>query len=285
MPARRPPPGQDPPVTLAADTVLTRTAPGVHERHADRTWWGHESLFGGYGLALAASAIEAEAGEDGARTVRAITMHFLRPLLDGAVRVDVEVERAGRTVTTVTARLSCRERLCALAMATLAAERPSPALVDVQMPDVVPVGPDESPLEPRAVVPSHGHFDFFPRFSSGRMGDAGPMVTGGWIRTREPEPLGVGLLCAYGDIWVPAVYRRLESPVATMSSDFTAHIRVPFPRPDGAAIDASTTPLLCRLRTAAAREGFADEDCEIWSPDGTLLAHTRQLRVMQDLAL
>jgi hypothetical protein len=270
---------------LADDTRLTRTSAGVYERVLDRTWWGHESLFGGYGLALAASAIEAEAAE-GSRTIRALTMHFLRPLLDGPFRAEVTVERTGRTVSTVTARLSCRERLCGLAIATLSTDRPSPAFTDAVMPAAEPVGVGEAPLEPRSPVPSHDHFAFFPRFSSGRWrGDPGPMVTGGWIRTWSPEALSVGLLCAYGDIWVPAVYRRLETPVATMSSDFTAHIRVPLPSPTGEAVDASTNPVLCRLRTAAAGDGFVDEDTELWSVDGRLLAHTRQLRVMQAIAV
>jgi hypothetical protein len=283
------------PAPLADQTVLTRTGPGTYERETDRTWWGHESLFGGYGLALAAAAIEQEAaarregsdsGSDGpTRTIRALTMHFLRPFVPGALRAEVVIERTGRTVTTATARLSCNTKLCGLAMATLSGERPSPAFTDAVPPEVAPIGATEEPLAAPPFVPAHRHFDFFPRFSSGRVRDPGPMLAGGWIRTREPEPLTVGMLCAYGDIWVPAVYRRLETPVATMSSDFTTHVRVPLPDPGGVVLDSHAHPVLCLLRTAAAGHGFVDEDTELWSVDGTLLAHTRQLRVIQEVVI
>jgi hypothetical protein len=270
---------------LAEQTELSRPAAGVYERTTDRTWWGHESLFGGYGLALAAAAIEREASGDPARTIRALTMHFLRPFVPGAFRAEVTVERAGRTVTTATARLSVDGKLCGLAIATLAGDRASPAFTDAVMPSVEPVGADEAPLAAAPFVPSHAHFEFFPRFSSGRVRDPGPALAGGWIRTRVPEPMSVGMLCAYGDIWVPAVYRRLETPVVTMSSDFTAHIRIPLPDPAGGVLDSRATPVLCLLRTAAAGDGFVDEDTELWSADGRLLAHTRQLRVIQELPI
>jgi hypothetical protein len=43
--------------------------------------------------------------------------------------------------------------------------------------------------------------------------------------------------------------------------------------------------VLCLLRTSAAGHGFVDEDSEVWSADGTLLAQTRQMRVIQELEL
>jgi acyl-coenzyme A thioesterase PaaI-like protein len=266
---------------LADQTVLARTGPGTYERETDRTWWGHESLFGGYGLALAAAAIEQEAsaGGDGpARTIRAITMHFLRPFVPGPFRAEVAIERTGRTVTTATARLSCNGKLCGIATATLAGERPSPAFTDLVMPDVAPIG-DEPPSSAPPFVPAHAHFDFWPRFTSRRTAP-GPLLVGGWILPKAPEPLTPGLLCAYGDIWVPAVYHRLERPIAAMSSDFTCHVRMPLPDP---ATSRPVEPVLCVLRTAAAGHGFVDEDTEIWLADGALVAQTRQLRVLQEV--
>jgi acyl-coenzyme A thioesterase PaaI-like protein len=274
---------------LADQTVLDRTGPGTYERETDRTWWGHESLFGGYGLALAAAAIEQEAARDGddagpLRTIRALTMHFLRPFVPGAFRAEVAIERTGRTLTTASARSSCDGKLCGIALATLAGERPSPTFLAAVVPAVEPIGAAEEPMAASPFVPSHRHFDFFPRFTEERT-EPGPMVVGGWIRARRPEPLSVGMLCCYGDIWVPAVYHRLEAPVVAMSSDFTAHIRVPVPDPVGAPVDAHADPVLCLLRTSSAGHGFVDEDTELWTADGTLVAHTRQLRVLQQIEL
>ena len=259
---------------LADHTVLTRTGPGTYERETDRTWWGHESLFGGYALALASAAIEHEAAGGSPevagppRTIRALTLHFLRPFTPGPFRAEVTVERTGRTVTTATARLHCGDKLCGIAVATLSGARPSPAFTDAVTPTVDPVGDGEEPLG-APFVPAHAHFDFWPRFGDGLPG-VGPFVTGGWIRPKAPEPLSVGMLCAYGDVWIPAVYRRLEVPVVTMSSDYTAHVRVPIPdAATGTPVDAHAAPVLCVLRTAAGGHGFVDEDVEIWAGDGT----------------
>ena len=35
-----------------------------------------------------------------------------------------------------------------------------------------------------------------------------------------------------------------------------------------------------RFRTTVASEGFLEEDGELWSPDGTLVAHSRQLGLL-----
>jgi acyl-CoA thioesterase len=35
-----------------------------------------------------------------------------------------------------------------------------------------------------------------------------------------------------------------------------------------------------RFRTTVAGEGYLEEDGELWAPDGTLIAHSRQLGVL-----
>ena len=84
---------------LARHTTLTRTAPGVYERTTDGTWEGHQSLFGGYALALAVAALEDEVAAttglgDPLRSARSVTMHFLRPFLPGPFRAEVARTRS-----------------------------------------------------------------------------------------------------------------------------------------------------------------------------------------------
>ena len=55
--------------------------------------------------------------------------------------------------------------------------------------------------------------------------------------------------------------------------DLSLHFRQTLPRP-GAAPDAWT---LAVFRTLTSREGFLEEDGELWSQDGVLLAQSRQL--------
>jgi hypothetical protein len=271
-----PPPDPAPASGRLADHVgLTPLGDGTYVRRADRTWWGHGSLFGGYTLALAIEAMASEAGPD--RHLRAVTMHFLRPFLDGEVRVAVTVERAGRTVTSLSARLTSDDRLCGLALATYGTERDASPLEGAPPPEVEPVHEGERPPDPAAGVPTQDHFLFWPRFGAGHGGDAA--VTGGWVRPRVPEPWTPGLLVAIGDLWLPAIYGHLTRAAVAMSSDFTGHVRATRPEDQ---LDPGA-PVLARLRTRRSAHGFVDEDTDIWSPAGELVASTRQLRFISDV--
>ena len=43
--------------------------------------------------------------DDPARAPRSITLHYLRPPVEGQVEIEVTTERTGRSLTTLTARL------------------------------------------------------------------------------------------------------------------------------------------------------------------------------------
>jgi len=58
--------------------------------------------------------------------------------------------------------------------------------------------------------------------------------------------------------------------------DLTVHFRETLPLA-GARPDDWT---LATFRTRVVREGFLEEDGELWSRDGRLLAHSRQLAVL-----
>jgi hypothetical protein len=224
---------------------------------------------------VAAEAMGHEAGPD--RHLRAVTMHFLRPFLAGELAVQVTVERAGRTVSTLSARLTSDDRLCGLALATFAVERDASPFEGAPAPDVDPVHEGEPPGGAMVGVPTQDHFRFWPRFASGHGGDVA--VTGGWVRPVDPQPWTAGMLLAIGDLWMPAIYGHFSRPAAAMSSDFTGHVRVS--RPED-VLDPGA-PVLARLRTRRSAHGFVDEDTDIWSPSGELVASTRQLRFIADL--
>jgi acyl-CoA thioesterase len=103
--------------------------------------------------------------------------------------------------------------------------------------------------------------------------------TGGWIRLREdPGPVDAPLLTAYTDAWPPAVFTRLgpgSVPGGVPTLDLTVHFRAPWP----ADLDTRDFALVT-FRSRLAHEGFVEEDGEIWTRDGRLLAQSRQLAVM-----
>lgn len=231
-----------------------------------KEWWIVNGPNGGFVAAGIVRAMEAElAAPD--RALRSLTVHYPAAPREGDAEVSVQVERSGRSMSTVSARLSSGGRLCALALAAFAAPYDSPITYEteaVAMPDV-PV-PAEMP-EPRA--PAEG----FPPFSAQwrlepAVGEHGRAVTGGWMAPAAESAVDAALIVALADTWIPAPF-TLHGPFAAPTIDLSVHIRATLPR--------EAEPVLGVFRSDLARDGLFEEDGRLWAPDGTLLAHSRQL--------
>jgi hypothetical protein len=264
------------PVSLLHETCrLERVAPGVHERTVDRTWWGHEAQFGGYVQALALTAMGTEL-DDPSMSPVTNTMQFFRPFVEGRLRAEVSVERHGRTMANVLARLFMDGKLSGLATAMFGARRAAAEFTAIAPPAAVREGPPpprEDPIVPALGVPVHERFAFYPRIGAFAVG-AGDAHVGGWVRWRVPAPVDELTMVMLGDLWIPAAYHHWSVPALAVSVEITTQFRAAYPReelaPDG--------PLFIELRTAGSIGGFVDEDYTVWSPSATLLAQGRQLR-------
>jgi acyl-CoA thioesterase len=80
----------------------------------------------------------------------------------------------------------------------------------------------------------------------------------------------------YADAWMPAPFARLRAPVAAPTIDLTVHFRAP----SVAVVLAPEEPVLAVFRSSTAAGGFFEEDGELWSRQGVLLAHSRQLALL-----
>ena len=99
-------------------------------------------------------------------------------------------------------------------------------------------------------------------------------------RLPAPRELDAPLAAAFCDAFPPAVYSMLGDGSLTggiPTIDLTVHFRSPLPRPGAAPGD----PVLAVFRTRHVREGFVEEDGELWSRDGELLVHSRQLALLR----
>ena len=74
------------------------------------------------------------------------------------------------------------------------------------------------------------------------------------------------------DAWFPAPWPRLAELAPAPTIDLTVHFRTALPLPDSL--------LLGRFTSSLVRDGFFDEDGELWTPDGTLVAQSRQLGLL-----
>jgi acyl-CoA thioesterase len=99
---------------------------------------------------------------------------------------------------------------------------------------------------------------------------------GGWLRLAEPRVADALSVAAMLDAWLPCVFPRLEAPIAAPTVDLTIHFRTALPLPGARPDDYSLGVFSSRL----AADGYFEEDGELWSRDGRLLAHSRQLAML-----
>jgi acyl-CoA thioesterase len=99
-------------------------------------------------------------------------------------------------------------------------------------------------------------------------------VAGGWIRLADPRPVDHFLVAALTDAWMPPLFSRLQERMGLPTVDLTVHFRAPLePAPPD-------DWFLVVFRSQMAADGFVEEDGEVWSRDGRLLAHSRQLAII-----
>ena len=255
------------------DTAVVRAGDGRYAARIDAGWWIQRGPNGGYIAAILMQALMAEVG-DPDRHARSLTVHYLAPAVEGPADVVVRVERAGRSVAYLSARLSQGDRLLATAVAAFAVLQPeSPSFADTRFPGYPAADGIEAPTDAAGTVPMRGRYEYRHVVGVPWDGPTDEAETGGWIRLREPRPYDAALVAAITDAWYPAIFARLPHTMGVPTLDLTIHIR---------SVEAlkrlrDDDWVAVRFRTTIANEGFLEEDGELWAPDGTLVAHSRQL--------
>jgi acyl-CoA thioesterase len=262
------------------DTALRALGAGAWEGRVEEGWYAGLGPLGGYVMALVLRGILL-ATDDDTRQPRTMTIHFLRAPEVGPVVVRASVERAGRSLSTVSARLEQHGELIALALAAVSAPRSSPEISDSPMPVVDPPSAREVPAGgrggPRNPPPFTGRVTMEPRFGAPPFSGAEHMEVGGWMGLREERLVDALTVALLADAWFPAPWPRLRKLAPAPTIELTVHFRAPLPLPDSL--------LLGRFRSRQVRDGFFDEDGALWAPDGTLVAHSRQLGLLLDVEL
>jgi hypothetical protein len=182
------------------------------------------------------------------------------------------VERAGRSVTTTSARLLQAGRVLLVAHAVSSPARPGLAYDEHVRPR--PADPGDAPV----FVPpgSVAHFqnaevrldpDVVP------FGGGPDAWVAAWLRPLDGEAIDAAWLVAMCDMLPPAVFSRTTGPVKAASLEYVVHLATGAPRlPAGEHVYLS-------CRSPLSSEGFAVEDATLWGPDGDALAVARQTRL------
>jgi acyl-CoA thioesterase len=269
---------EDAPTSVHAfdlDTAVEDLGDGRFGATMSERWWVERGPNGGYVAAVMLQAIQAATGCE--RAPRSLTVQFPRAPAAGPVGLTVTIEREGRTATFVSARMEQAGELRAIALTVLGTDWDGPGYSEVEMPEV------EEPGELYAPNPEDvdGMPSMFQNYSmrpalGERAFSGGSPKSGAWLRAREPRLLDAPLAAAMLDAWFPAPFVRLEGPAPAPTIDYTVHFRSRLPAPDA----TPESPYLATFRSGLARHGYFEEDGELWSADGTLLAQSRQLALL-----
>jgi acyl-CoA thioesterase len=258
------------------DTALERATPGVYTGRIDTGWWVQVGPNGGYVAAIILRGLTMEL-DDADCTPRSLTIHYVAPPVEGPVTVLANVERRGKRVAYLTGRMMQGDRVLAIAMAAFAREFDGPEFHDLVMPDV-PSPAEVVPMDRSGGPPPiemANRYEMLQCIGAAPFSMSPNAVSGGWIRLVESRPIDHLLVAALTDAWIPPVFSRVPQRLAVPTVDLTIHFRTPLPKA-GLANDAWCLGV---FRSQVAAHGFIEEDGEVWAPDGTLLAHSRQLAV------
>ncbi len=253
-----------------ADTAVEGQGDGRYGGEIHERWWVGRGPNGGYVGAIMLRAMQLEVPD---RAPRSMTVHFLERPEVGPAEVRVTVERSGRSAAYLSARLVQGETTRAIALAVLSTDWTGPEFAVLEMPEIapreelteLPSGPPIPEIfENYRVVPGIGE----PIFTGGDV-----PRTGGWLRTSEPRELDAPLVFALMDAWFPTAFVLTEEPFPAPTLDLTVHFRAPLPVPGSGPEDF----YVADFHTALGRDGFFEEDGELWTADGRLIAQSRQL--------
>jgi acyl-CoA thioesterase len=242
-------------------------------------WRAGRGPHGGYLAAMLLRAL-VESVADAQRAPRSLTIHYARAPEPGPVQITTTLERQGRSLSTLSARMHQGEHLIALVLAAFSVPWGDPEISDVRMPAVEPPDPSREGVK----LIAHGgpefarHIVLQPRMAGRPLSGAEqPMEVRAWLGLAEPRPLDAVSLAFFSDALIPAPYMRLSEAAAVPTVDLTVHFLTHM----APAHERDPRELcLARTRTELIHEGFFVEDGAIWAPDGTLLARSRQLAIV-----
>jgi acyl-CoA thioesterase len=241
-------------------------------------WRAGRGPHGGYLAAMLLRALIATV-DDPERSPRSLTIHYARAPEPGPVEILVLIERTGRSLSTLSARMEQGGRVTALALAAFSVPWRAPEANELPMPELDP--PDaqriSTPKLFKGAPEFTSHLVMQPRVGATPFsGSDAPMRIGGWIGLPEERPVDALSLALFCDAWFPPSFIALDSPAISPTIDLTIHFRQSI-----SMCDCDPTALcLSVFDTRLLYDGLFEEDGVIWAPDGTVLAQSRQLGII-----
>jgi acyl-Coa thioesterase superfamily protein/acyl-CoA thioesterase superfamily protein len=255
------------------DTALEARGDGLFVGEVTDRWMIGGGPNGGY---IASFLMRGLAGVSPQPNPLSITIHFVGRPEPGPCEVRVGITTATRSHAFMDASLSQGGTVRAHCIAVFGQRR------DDQLVDILRTSPATSepgvgsPREkPPAGMPFAAtfldRFDYRAPWSGDLFASAPdePAVVGGWTRLvdRDLDELAIPLFC---DCWPPPMFRR-HGPGMAPTIELTVHFRHN-PEPRG-----PNSWYWCAFESRTLAGGYVEEDGEVWSEAGVLIAQSRQL--------
>lgn len=238
-------------------------------------WAQGRATFGGLVAALLVRALERALPPE--RNMRSCVVDFVAPVAPGEATIQASVLRAGRALTHGEARISQNGAVCAIMVAAYGERRSTSIQIDAPAPPAIdpPEALTRFPYVAGVMPRFTSQFDF--RIPGGRFAYMGaPRANfGGYVGYPGGGPSDAAGILGLLDAWPAPVLAMLNkfAPASTVTwmVDMVAELPA-----RGARSDA-----FFRYESAAlaAGGGYASHDARLWSPDGQLLALSRQMVV------
>ena len=250
------------------DTALEPQGDGVFGGIITDRWMIGGGPNGGY---IAGFLVRAFAAVSPQPDPLSMTTHYVGRPEPGPCEVRVEITSATRSHAFLNASLFQDQTVRAHAIAVFGRRRTDqPVDILRTTPATTPPGVGEPRGAPPADMPMAA--TFLDRFEHRDPTGAdmfsptdGPARVGGWTRLvdRDVDDVAVPLFC---DCWPPPRFRR-HGPGMAPTIELTVHFRnTPEPGWNW-----------CGFESRALAGGYVEEDGEVWSESGTLIAQSRQL--------
>jgi acyl-CoA thioesterase len=254
-------------------TAVTRTGEDSFSAAIHPGWWVVRGPHGGYISAIILRALTARL-DDPRRPIRSFTTHFTAAPKEGDLEIATSLDRGGRAMSFLSARVRQGGKVVATALAAFSEPWTGFEFDDAPMPEVpTPEQSFEIPKSGEGLPSFLANFDMFACFGSLPFTGHDVAEVGGWYRLAERQIADPFVVATLLDAWAPAVFPRATEMIVCPTIDLTTHFRSPLPL-DGAGPDDL---YLGRFSSTLSRDGFFEEDGLFWSSDGRLVAQSRQL--------
>lgn len=232
-------------------------------------WWLSSTAYGGYLAALALTAMTAELHSEAQHPLSLSIQYGGRAEL-GSAEIVVFRDTTGASNSNLSARVLQDGRCVASAMACFGRTRLGPAVFADTMPGVPSADqcvPKDVRAEVRKKYPLAGRFDRRP-VPSAAISDHRYAT---WIRLAEAASDLPTAAAALLDACIPAISAYTGQLTRMMTLSYFLYFT------DTLNEVPESDFLLAVFRGSFADNGYAEDDGELWSPDGRLLARSKQV--------